>query len=71
MTHKLESFHVHIVSRLHSAESKQASYTIMTMLLFARLAKARHVTENINDSNLVAVRHTIDHVDSGYNRQRV
>jgi hypothetical protein len=46
---------------LHSyAGSKRALYSVMTMLLFAPLAKARHVIENINDSNLVAVGHTID-----------
>jgi hypothetical protein len=46
---------------LHNyAGSKQALYTIMTMLLVAPLAKARHVIENIDDPNLVVVRHMID-----------
>jgi len=42
------------------ARSKQSLYVIMKMLIFAPLAKARHVIENINDLNLVAVRLTID-----------
>jgi len=45
---------------LHTyAGNKQASYAIMTMLLFALLVKARHVIENRNDSDLVAVTHSI------------
>jgi len=32
------------------------------MLLFTLLAKARHVTENINDSNLVVVRYMINYI---------
>jgi len=61
---------------LHTyAGSKRALYAIMTMLLFVPLDKARHFTVTINDSNLAAVRHTIDpsieRLDSGYNRQHV
>jgi hypothetical protein len=61
------------------AGSILALYAIMTVLLFAPLAKARHVIENKNDAHLVAVRHNIDpsidrlidYLDSGFNRQHV
>jgi hypothetical protein len=52
------------------AGSKRVLYAVITMLLFTPLAKARHIIKNINDSNLVGVRHTIDRLESGYNRQR-
>jgi len=43
----------------------------MTMLSFALLAKAMHVIENTSDFNLVAVRHIIDCLVSGYKPENV
>jgi hypothetical protein len=40
---------------------EQATVIIMKMSIFASLAKAKLNTESIKGSNLVAVRHTIDH----------
>jgi hypothetical protein len=53
-------FHIYIITLPNYARRNQALYAIMSTLLFAPLAKAKHVTENLNDSNLVAVRDTID-----------
>jgi hypothetical protein len=52
-------FHTYMITLHNYAGSKRPLYAIMKMLLIASLAKARHVIRNINDSNLVAVRHTI------------
>jgi hypothetical protein len=49
-----------MISLHNYAGSKQSLYAIMKLLIFALLAKARHVIESVKDSHLVAVRHTID-----------
>jgi hypothetical protein len=60
-----------MISLHNYAGSKQSLYAIMSVLLFTVLAKARHIIENINDSNLVVVRHMINCLDSGYNLEHV
>jgi len=52
--------HAHMVTLHNYAGSKRELHAIMKMLLFAPLAKARHVIENINESKLVTNRYTID-----------
>jgi len=42
----------------------------MKMLIFTLLAKVRHTIESIKDSDLVAVRHMINLLDSGYNLEQ-
>jgi hypothetical protein len=48
-------FHTYMITSHNYAGSKRTLYAVMTPL-----AKARNDKQNIKDSNLVAVRHTID-----------
>jgi hypothetical protein len=57
-------FHTYMITLHNYAGRKRALYAITTTLLFAPLAKARHVIENIKDSNLVVVRHTMNQMST-------